>query len=97
MSVVDQKLADLNREIAYWKGRIVTEMHNADRLLDRLQLHLRERDHLLSLTQDERDKADELWRYMDSQLWQHRRGGEFDGEAFDAAAQECSMILDGAA
>lgn len=66
MSVVDQKLADLNREIAFWKSQIVAEPHRADRLLDRLSLLIRERDHLMTLTPDERAKAHELSQMMDA-------------------------------
>lgn len=80
MSIVDKRLAALADDITFWKSQIVDEPHRADRLLDRLQLHLRERDHLLSLTEDERSRAHELWQLMD--------GFEFAGPVPDQSTMD---------
>lgn len=66
MSIVDNKLAALAGEISCWESKIIDHPQQADRLLDRLYLLIRERDHLMSLTRGERAKAHDLSRMMDA-------------------------------
>ena len=94
MSVVNDMLARANDDITFWKSKFVEEPDYADRLLDRLQLHLRERDHLLSLTQDERDKADEIAQELDRFEFLDPRPDDATMNAYAAIQDRLAAIVE---
>lgn len=93
MNPVDKRLSEVADEIVFWQSEIVAEPHRADRILDRLQIHLRERDHLLSLSDAERSRVAELWPLIDAadEGKQAADGDQF--RRYVAQVREYSAIL----
>lgn len=93
---VAHRLAKANDAIAFWKAEIVAQPEVTDQILDRLRPHLRDRDHLMSLTEAERSRAAEIWKLMHSSKWRHMYSDR-DVDECDAAIREFYAIMGGAA